>query len=188
MDLRHGVLPDLVALERHFYTTSACGVCGKASLEALKIRGAPTVAAGPVVDPAVLRSLPQKLRAGQGIFAATGGLHAAALFDAEGTLLALREDVGRHNALDKLVGWALLEGRLPLRGQVVVVSGRSSFEILQKSLLAGAPMVCSVSAPSSLAVALAREFGLTLVGFLRGERFNVYAGPERVGTSVPAGP
>ncbi len=181
VDLRRGVLPDLAALERHFYTTSACGVCGKASLEALKIRGVPRIAPGPVVDPSVLRSLPEKLRAGQGIFAATGGLHAAALFDAEGNLLALREDVGRHNALDKLVGWALLEGQLPLSRQVVMVSGRTSFEILQKSLMAGAPMVCAVSAPSSLAIALAREFGLTLVGFLRGERFNVYTGMERVG-------
>jgi len=187
VDLRRGVLPDLAALERHFYTTSACGVCGKASLEALKIRGAPRIAPGPVVDAAVLRALPEKLRAGQGIFAATGGLHAAALFDAEGNLLALREDVGRHNALDKLVGWALTEGRLPLSGQVVMVSGRTSFEILQKSLMAGAPMVCAVSAPSSLAVALAREFGLTLVGFLRGERFNVYAGLERIRVTVPAG-
>jgi FdhD protein len=185
VDLRRGVLPDLAALERHFYTTSACGVCGKASLEALKIRGAPVIAPGPVVDPAVLRALPEKLRAGQGIFAATGGLHAAALFDAEGTLLALREDVGRHNAVDKLVGWALLEGRLPLSGQIVMVSGRTSFEILQKSLMAGAPVVCAVSAPSSLAIAVAREFGLTLIGFLRGERFNVYAGMERVRVAAP---
>jgi len=187
VDLRAGVLPDLAALERHFYTTSACGVCGKASLESLKIRGAPRIAPGPIVEPAVIRSLPEKLRAGQGIFAATGGLHAAALFDAEGNLLALREDVGRHNALDKLVGWALVEGRLPLSHHIVMVSGRSSFEILQKSLMAGAPMVCAVSAPSSLAVALAREFGLTLVGFLRGERFNVYTGLERVRVTVPAG-
>jgi FdhD protein len=187
VDLRHGVLPDLAALERHFYTTSACGVCGKASLESLKIRGCPVITPGPVMDPALLRALPEKLRAGQGIFAATGGLHAAALFDAEGNLLALREDVGRHNALDKLVGWALMEGRLPLSGHIVMVSGRSSFEILQKSLMAGAPMVCAVSAPSSLAVALAREFGLTLIGFLRGERFNVYAGLERVRVTVPAG-
>jgi FdhD protein len=187
VDLRHGVLPDLAALERHFYTTSACGVCGKASLESLKIRGSPVITPGPVVDPALLRALPEKLRAGQTTFAATGGLHAAALFDAEGNLLALREDVGRHNALDKLVGWALLEGRLPLSGHIVMVSGRSSFEILQKSLMAGAPMVCAVSAPSSLAVALAREFGLTLIGFLRGERFNVYTGLERVRVPVPAG-
>jgi len=180
VELSSAVLPDLAALERHFYTTSACGVCGKASLEALRLRGLPTIPAGPVVDPAVLRGLPEKLRESQSLFAATGGLHAAALFDVEGSLLAVREDVGRHNALDKLVGWALREGRLPLSGNIVMVSGRSSFEILQKSLMAGAPIVCAVSAPSSLAVALAREFGITLVGFLRGERFNVYAGPERV--------
>jgi len=185
VDLRSGVLPDLAALERHFYTTSACGVCGKTSLESLKIRGAPAILSGPSVDAEVIRALPEKLRAGQGIFAATGGLHAAGLFDAEGNLLALREDVGRHNAVDKLVGWALLEGRLPLSGHVVMVSGRSSFEILQKCLMAGAPFVCAVSAPSSLAVALAREFGLTLIGFLRGDRFNVYAGLERVRVSVP---
>lgn len=187
VDLRQGVLPDLAALERHFYTTSACGVCGKASLESLKIRGCPVIARGPVVEPAVLRALPAKMRAGQGIFTATGGLHAAALFDAEGNLLALREDVGRHNALDKLVGWALREGRLPLSGHIVMVSGRTSFEILQKSLMAGVPMVCAVSAPSTLAVALAREFGLTLIGFLREERFNVYAGRERVRVTVADG-
>jgi FdhD protein len=180
VELSSAVIPDLAALERHFYTTSACGVCGKASLEALRLRGFPTIPPGPVVDPAVIRGLPEKLREGQGVFAATGGLHAAGLFDVEGNLLAVREDVGRHNALDKLVGWALREGRLPLGGHIVMVSGRSSFEILQKSLMAGAPIVCAVSAPSSLAVALAREFGITLIGFLRGERFNVYAGAERV--------
>ena len=187
VDLRADVLPDLPALERHFYTTSACGVCGKASLESLRLRGCPTIAPGPEVDAAVLRSLPERLRAGQGIFDATGGLHAAALFDAEGNLLAVREDVGRHNALDKIVGWALRGGRLPLSRHIVMVSGRSSFEILQKSLMAGAPIVCAVSAPSSLAVSLAREFGMTLVGFLRGERFNVYAGMDRVRVPVPAG-
>jgi len=180
VDLRRDVLPDLQALERHFYTTSACGVCGKASLESLRLRGSPTIPSGPEVDAEVLCTLPQRLRAHQGVFDATGGLHAAALFDADGSLLAVREDVGRHNALDKVVGWALLGGRLPLSRQVVMVSGRSSFEILQKSLMAGAPIVCAVSAPSSLAVSLAREFGITLVGFLRGDRFNVYAGVDRV--------
>lgn len=180
VDLRSDALPDLRALERHFYTTSACGVCGKASLESLHLRGCPVIPAGPEVDAEILRRLPEKLQAGQGIFAATGGLHAAALFDPDGQLLAIREDVGRHNALDKLVGWALMGSRLPLTRHIVMVSGRSSFEILQKCLMAGVPIVCAVSAPSSLAVALAREFGITLIGFLRGDRFNVYTGLERV--------
>lgn len=180
VELRAGLKPDLKSLERHFYTTSACGVCGKASLDALRLHGHEAVPPGPVIAPALLYGLPGKLQAAQAIFGATGGLHAAALFDAEGKLLALREDVGRHNAVDKLVGWALMEGRLPLHGHVVMVSGRSSFEILQKCLAAGVPIVCAVSAPSSLAVDLAREFGVTLIGFLRGERFNVYAGVERV--------
>src|SRR5712692_6448176 len=185
VDLRSRVLPDLEALERHFYTTSACGVCGKASLDALRLRGCPVIGSGSEVHPDVLRSLPEKLRAAQGIFDATGGLHAAGLFDAAGNLLAVREDVGRHNAVDKLVGWALFAGGLPLRGGVLVVSGRSSFEILQKALMAGVPIVCAVSAPSSLAVSLACEFGITLVGFLRGERFNVYSGMERVAGWLP---
>jgi FdhD protein len=183
VDLHGDALPDLRALERHFYTTSACGVCGKASLESLRIRGCPVIPSGPEVDPEVLRRLPERLQAGQGVFAATGGLHAAALFDPEGSLLAVREDVGRHNAVDKLVGWALMGGRLPLSRHIVMVSGRSSFEILQKSLMAGVPIVCAVSAPSSLAVALAREFGITLIGFLRGDRFNVYAGFDRIRAS-----
>jgi FdhD protein len=183
VDLHGDVLPDLQALERHFYTTSACGVCGKASLESLRIRGCPVLPPGPEVDADVIRGLPDALRAGQGVFAATGGLHAAALFDPDGNRLAVREDVGRHNALDKLVGWALLEGRLPLGRHIVMVSGRSSFEILQKSLMARVPIVCAVSAPSSLAVSLAREFGITLIGFLRGDRFNVYTGLERVRAS-----
>jgi FdhD protein len=135
---------------------------------------------GPEVAPEVIYSLPEKLREAQGLFEATGGLHAAALFDAEGGLVALREDVGRHNATDKLVGWALLERRLPLGDHIVMVSGRSSFEILQKCLTAGVPIVCAISAPSSLAVDVARRFNMTLVGFLRGNRFNVYSAPERV--------
>jgi FdhD protein len=180
VELRGGREYDLRPLERHFYTSSACGVCGKASLEQLELRGCPVALPGPEVTPETLYSLPAKLREAQGLFDATGGLHAAALFDAEGNLIALREDVGRHNATDKLVGWALLENRLPLSGHLVIVSGRSSFEILQKCLTAGVPFVCAISAPSSLAVDVAREFGMTLVGFLRDRRFNVYAGKERV--------
>jgi FdhD protein len=180
VELRGGRDYDLRPLERHFYTSSACGVCGKASLEQLELRGCPVALPGPEVTPETLYSLPEKLREAQGLFDATGGLHAAALFDEDGNLIALREDVGRHNATDKLVGWALLEGRLPLSDHIVMVSGRSSFEILQKCLTAGVPFVCAISAPSSLAVDVAREFGMTLVGFLREKRFNVYAGHERV--------
>ena len=180
VELRGGRDYDLRPLERHFYTSSACGVCGKASLEQLELRGCPVALPGPEVSAETLYSLPAKLREAQGLFDATGGLHAAALFDEEGNLVALREDVGRHNATDKLVGWALLENRLPLSGHIVMVSGRSSFEILQKCLTAGVPFVCAISAPSSLAVDVAREFGMTLVGFLRERRFNVYAGQERV--------
>jgi FdhD protein len=172
--------PDLAPLERHFFATSACGVCGKAGLESLHQAGHSPLPPGFTVDRRVLAALPERLRGGQGIFDATGGLHAAALFDAAGGLLAVREDVGRHNALDKLIGWALLDGRLPLSEHVVMVSGRSSYEILQKCLAAGVPVVASVSAPSSLAVQLAESFHVTLVGFLRGDRFNVYAAPERV--------
>jgi FdhD protein len=180
VELRAGRDYDLRPLERHFYTTSACGVCGKASLEQLELRGCPVVGPGPEISAETLHSLPEKLREAQGLFDATGGLHAAALFDEDGNLVALREDVGRHNATDKLVGWALLEGRLPLSGYIVMVSGRSSFEILQKCLMAGVPFVCAISAPSSLAVDVSREFGMTLVGFLRERRFNVYAGQERI--------
>jgi len=179
--LNAAALPDLHSLERHFMTSSACGICGKASLDALELRGCPVVPAGPALDPAVLPRLPDALRKAQGLFESTGGLHAAGLFTADGELVAVREDVGRHNAVDKLVGWAVMEGRLPLHDHLLMVSGRSSYEILQKALAAGVPVVCAVSAPSSLAVDLARRFGMTLVGFLRGERFNVYAGEERLG-------
>lgn len=173
-------LPDLTTLERHFYTTSACGVCGKASLQAIEMRGCSVLPPGPVVEPALLYGLPEKLRREQGLFEATGGLHAAGLFSAAGELLCLREDVGRHNAVDKVIGWALLNGKLPLSDCILLVSGRASYEILQKSTVAGAPIVCAVSAASHLAVDVAREFGVTLVGFLRGERFTVYAGEERI--------
>jgi FdhD protein len=186
VELRGGREYDLRSLDRHFYTTSACGVCGKASLEQLELRGCPVIPPGPEISAEAIYSFPEKLREAQGLFEATGGLHAAALFDSGGELVALREDVGRHNATDKLLGWALLERRLPLSDHIVMVSGRSSFEILQKCLTAGVPVVCAISAPSSLAVDVAREFGMTLVGFLRGNKFNVYAGAERVGTNSRA--
>jgi FdhD protein len=178
--LRSGLAADLPHLERHFQTSSACGVCGKASLEQLELRGLAPVTPGPVVPPAVLFALPERLRAAQGLFATTGGLHAAGLFTADGALLALREDVGRHNAVDKLVGWALAAGQLPLSGHILLVSGRASFEIVQKAAAAGLPIVCAVSAPSSLAVATAERFGVTLVGFLREGRANVYCGSARI--------
>ena len=188
VELAEGVpAPDLGGLDRHFFATSACGVCGKAGLEALRLRVEGPVTPGPEISPEIIASLPDRLREAQGLFDATGGLHAAGLFDAEGHLLAAREDVGRHNALDKLMGWALLQGLLPLAGHIVMVSGRSSYEILQKCLVAGVPVVCAVSAPSSLAVELAESFGITLVGFLRGDRFNVYSGIERIAGAVPAG-
>jgi FdhD protein len=180
VELAAGLDPDLAPLERHFFTSSACGVCGKAALDGLIDAGYRPLPRGFTVERTVLSALPDRLRGAQGVFDVTGGLHAAALFSAEGELLAVREDVGRHNALDKLVGWALMEGRLPFADGVVMVSGRSSYEIVQKALAAGAPVVCSVSAPSSLAVELAETFRVTLVGFLRGERFNVYAAAERV--------
>jgi FdhD protein len=179
--------PELAGLDRHFFATSACGVCGKAGLEALKLRVPGLVSPGPEVAPGILTTLPVKLREAQGLFDVTGGLHAAGLFDAAGRLLAAREDVGRHNALDKLLGWALLQGLLPLAGHLVMVSGRSSYEILQKCMVAGVPIVCAVSAPSSLAVDLAERFGITLVGFLRGDRFNVYSGLERIAGALPPG-
>jgi FdhD protein len=176
--------PDLPGLERHVFTSSACGVCGAASLEVLHRRGAVTPPPGPVVDVNVLYGLPDTLRAAQGVFAATGGLHAAGLFTVDGDLVVAREDVGRHNAVDKLIGWAMLSGRLPAHELVLMVSGRVGYEIVQKAVTAGVPFVCAVSAPSSLAVAVAEEFDLTLVGFLRGRSCNVYSGRSRVGVPV----
>lgn len=170
------------SLQRNFYTTSSCGVCGKASLDAVR-----TVASWPVRDdpavlePQLLTALPDRLRAAQRVFDRTGGLHASGLFGLDGALRCVREDVGRHNAVDKVVGWALRSGQLPLSGSVLVVSGRASFELVQKAVMAGIPMLAAVSAPSSLAVDLAAESGLTLVGFLRGSSMNVYAGAHRLG-------
>jgi FdhD protein len=180
VDLAANEMPALDALERHFTMTSACGVCGKANIDALRDRGLTPVRSALHVEAATITALPQRLREAQRVFASTGGLHAAALFDASGTLVAVREDVGRHNALDKLIGWGLMESKLPFDRHVVLLSGRASYELLQKSISAGIAIVCAVSAPSSLAVDLAREFGVTLAGFLRGERFNVYAGAERI--------
>ncbi|MFI9004295.1 formate dehydrogenase accessory sulfurtransferase FdhD [Streptomyces sp. NPDC053541] len=172
--------PD-ASLERNFYTTSSCGLCGKASLDAVRTTAAWPVADDPArVTPEVLSVLPDRLRAAQRVFDTTGGLHAAGLFTSDGELLCLREDVGRHNAVDKVVGHALREGLLPLRGTVLMVSGRASFELVQKAVMAGIPVLAAVSAPSSLAVDLAAESGLTLVGFLRGTSMNVYAGDRRV--------
>ncbi|MEV6293015.1 formate dehydrogenase accessory sulfurtransferase FdhD [Streptomyces sp. NPDC004059] len=179
--LAPGVALPEASLERNFYTTSSCGLCGKASLDAVRMATRWSVAEDPLsVGPQLLASLPGKLRAAQKVFDSTGGLHAAGLFTADGELLCLREDVGRHNAVDKVVGHALRSGLLPLRGTVLMVSGRASFELVQKAVLAGIPLLAAVSAPSSLAVDLAAESGLTLVGFLRGTSMNVYAGADRL--------
>jgi FdhD protein len=160
-------------------SSSACGVCGTVLIEDLR-RDLAALPDGPEVDPSLLPGLVDVLREGQGVFDRTGGLHAAGLFGATGTLLCVREDVGRHNAVDKVVGRALLDGNLPASTSILVVSGRAGYEIVQKSISAGIPVLAAVGAPSSLAVALAREFNQTLVGFLRGDRFNVYAAPERL--------
>lgn len=181
VQLRPGLSVDLQRLERHFFTSSACGVCGKASLEALQLQEHPVISEALQVSPDVIYQLPEQLQAAQRVFSTTGGLHAAALFNTQGELRLVREDVGRHNAVDKLIGSAFLSNQLPLSQHIILVSGRSSFEILQKCLMAGVPIVCAVSAPSSLAIALAREFGITLIGFLRGKRFNIYSRPERIG-------
>jgi FdhD protein len=180
VDLYGSELPPLDALERHFTMTSACGVCGKANIDALRDRGLVPVQSALRVTAELISGLPERLVTAQRVFATTGGLHAAALFDARGGLVAVREDVGRHNALDKLIGWALMNGKLPLDEHIVLLSGRASYELLQKAISAGIAVVCAVSAPSSLAVDLAREFNVTLAGFLRGKRFNVYAGAERI--------
>ena len=166
-------------LSRNFFAASSCGICGKASIEAIRRRDLPPLAPEFRIDPEVLCRMPETLRTEQAVFNRTGGLHAAALFDETGSLLLVREDIGRHNAVDKVIGWALNEDRLPLSRHVLVVSGRGGFEIVQKALAASIPVLASVSAPSSLAVKLARELGLTLIGFLRGRRFVAYSGDHR---------
>ena len=180
--LSPGVAPPDPSLERSFYTTSSCGLCGKASIDAVRTQSAYDVRDDALrVDAGLLTTFPQELRAEQAVFEKTGGLHAAALFDGvSGKMLVLREDVGRHNAVDKVVGWALKEDRLPLRGTVLMVSGRASFELTQKAMMAGIPLLSAVSAPSSLAAEFATEVGMTLVGFLRGSSMVIYAGDERV--------
>ncbi len=181
VDLPTGLKVDLTRLERHFFASSSCGVCGKASLEAVRVNVTTRPSASRlVVDASVIHRLPTELRSAQTAFDRTGGLHAAALFDAAGQLLCLREDVGRHNALDKLIGGRFLAGDMPLSENVLLLSGRVSFELVQKAAVAGIPIVAAVGAPSSLAVSLAREFGMTVLGFVRQNRFNIYCGDERI--------
>jgi len=181
VSLAPGVAPPDVDVTRNFYTTSSCGVCGKASLDAVRLvsRFAPGADSAAVAADA-LGAMPRQLRAAQKVFHSTGGLHAAALFTTDGAMLAVREDVGRHNAVDKVIGWALERELVPLTGSVLLVSGRASFELTQKAVMAGIPVLAAVSAPSSLAVSLAQESGITLVAFLRGESMNVYTRPDRI--------
>ncbi|HEY7936552.1 MAG TPA: formate dehydrogenase accessory sulfurtransferase FdhD [Candidatus Limnocylindrales bacterium] len=169
--------------ERHFVATASCGICGKASLDEVAVRCGP-IPAGPLVERDTVLALPARLRGGQAVFERTGGLHASGLFNPEGELLAIREDVGRHNALDKLVGWAVLAGLMPLNDRILMVSGRLSLEIVQKAAVAGIPIVCAVSAPSDLAVEAAERFGQTVIGFLRGDGFNIYTGRQRISLSI----
>lgn len=181
LDLAPGVAAPDHSVRRNFYTTSSCGVCGKASLDAVRLRTRYSPAGDPLrITPEILRELPKRLRSAQRVFDRTGGLHGAGLFTAAGDLLVAREDVGRHNAVDKVLGWALLNDRVPATGCVLMLSGRVSFELVQKAVMAGVPAVAAVSAPSSLAVSLAADAGVTVVGFLRGDTMNVYAHASRV--------
>ena len=181
VELQPQVEFDVAHLQRNFYTTSSCGICSKASLEALRMTGCQPLSSIDNKFPAqMIYRLPEKLEAAQSVFAETGGLHAAALFDGAGNLVCLREDVGRHNAVDKVVGNQFETGQVPLHDCLLMVSGRTSFEILQKALMAGIPLVAAISAPSSLAVDTAHQYGMTLIGFLRGQRFNLYTHPGRV--------
>jgi FdhD protein len=179
--LAPGVKPPGLDVTRNFYTTSSCGVCGKASLDAVRLNGRFAPGADPAtVSAAALKAMPGQLRAAQKVFDSTGGLHAAALFTSDGTMLVVREDIGRHNAVDKVIGWALENERIPLAASVLLVSGRASFELTQKAVLAGIPVLAAVSAPSSLAVSLAEESGITLVAFLREDSMNVYTRADRI--------
>ena len=180
VQLREDVEVDIGSLMRNFYTTSSCGVCGKGSLEALAVQGKYTIGEGPQFTRSHLNNAVNKMRERQGLFTETGGIHASALMDKNGNIVQIEEDVGRHNALDKLVGGMLLSDRLPLLNNAIILSGRASFELMQKAMMAGCPVIAAVGAPSSLAVASAEEYNMTLAGFLRADRMNIYAGAQRI--------